>query len=282
MTIKEVETKTGLSRSNIRFYEKEKLVVPSRNDKNGYRNYSEQDVEFIKKIAYLRTLGISIEDIRRIMAGEVSLKEMIEKQTVTLRDQIGELNRAKSMCDRMLAAGNVSFDEMRVEQFVTELPTHWRAHGNIFQTDSVSFLYLWGSLLVWVVIALLCLVTGAASYAKLPPEIPVQWSDGAAVSFADRNLIFLYPVACVVIRFLLRPVIYVKFLLNRPYGEVITEYLTNYLCFIALSVEVFTILFVCGLAGNVATVLVVDTLVLVGMLLVGIKRQTLSRTRGSQ
>jgi len=61
MTIKETEELTGLSRSNIRFYEKEKLIVPSRNENNSYRDYSEQDVENIKKIAYLRTLGLSID-----------------------------------------------------------------------------------------------------------------------------------------------------------------------------------------------------------------------------
>ena len=72
MTIKEVEEQTGLARSNIRFYEKEKLIAPSRNDKNGYRNYSEKDIENIKKIAYLRTLEISIEDIRNIISDKVS------------------------------------------------------------------------------------------------------------------------------------------------------------------------------------------------------------------
>ena len=55
MTIKDVEERTGLSRSNIRFYEKEKLIEPSRNESNGYRDYSKNDVENIKKIAYLRT-----------------------------------------------------------------------------------------------------------------------------------------------------------------------------------------------------------------------------------
>ena len=40
MTIKDVEERTGLSRSNVRFYEKEKLVEPSRNESNGYRDYS--------------------------------------------------------------------------------------------------------------------------------------------------------------------------------------------------------------------------------------------------
>lgn len=85
MTIKDVEERTGLSRSNIRFYEKEKLIEPSRNESNGYRDYSKNDVENIKKIAYLRTLGISIEDIRNIISEKVTLQEMLEKQKEVLK-----------------------------------------------------------------------------------------------------------------------------------------------------------------------------------------------------
>ena len=36
MTIKEVEEETKLPRSNIRFYEREGLVVPERNVSNGH------------------------------------------------------------------------------------------------------------------------------------------------------------------------------------------------------------------------------------------------------
>ena len=60
MTIKEVEGLTGLSRSVIRFYEKENLINPKRNEKNGYREYEEKDLDDLKKIAYLRTLGLSV------------------------------------------------------------------------------------------------------------------------------------------------------------------------------------------------------------------------------
>ena len=102
MTIKDVEERTGLSRSNIRFYEKEKLIEPSRNESNGYsyRDYSENDVENIKKIAYLRTLGISIEDIRSIISEKVTLQEMLEKQKEVLKNQITDLNKAKLMCEK--------------------------------------------------------------------------------------------------------------------------------------------------------------------------------------
>ncbi len=272
MTIKEVEERTGLARSNIRFYEKEKLIEPSRNDKNGYRDYSEQDIENIKKIAYLRTLEIPIEDIRHIMSNKVSLMDVIEKQTATIQEQIEGLNKAKTMCERMLAAGNVSFDEMRVEKYVSDLQTYWSDNKTIFKLDSVSFLYIWGSLITWTIIASLCLIIGLVSYTKLPQDIPVQWSNGSATSFVNKNFIFMYPLACIIVRLFLRPIIYARLLLNRPYGELITEYLTNYLCFIALSVELFSILFVYGFVESVVLVLLIDTVVLIGTLIVGIAK----------
>ena len=103
MTIKETEELTGLSRSNIRFYEKEKLIVPSRNENNGYRDYSEQDVENIKKIAYLRTLGLSIDDIRNIISEKITLREAISKQHELLKNQISGLNQAMVICEKMLS-----------------------------------------------------------------------------------------------------------------------------------------------------------------------------------
>lgn len=278
MTIKEVEEQTGLTRSNIRFYEKEKLIEPSRNDKNGYRDYSEKDVENIKKIAYLRTLEISIEDIRNIISDKVSLAEIVKKQTATITTQIEGLNQAKTMCERMLESGNISFDELQVEKYVADLETYWSDHKPVFKLDSVSFLYIWGSLITWTVITFLCLIIGILSYAKLPSKIPVQWDNGFVTSAADKKFIFVYPFACICIRILLRPVIYVKFLMNYIYGELITEYLSNYLCFVALSVEVFSILFVYGLIKSVVAVLLVDTVALIGILIAGITKISLVRS----
>ena len=64
--------------------------------------------------------------------------------------------------------------------------------------------------------------------------------------------------------------------MNHICGELITEYLSNYLCFIALSVEVFSIMFVYGLIKSVVAVLLVDTIVLIGTLIVGIVKANLT------
>lgn len=278
MTIKEVETHTGLARSNIRFYEKEKLIDPDR-EENGYRDYSEADVEDIKKIAYLRTLGISVEEIRSVMTEKITLQEVIEKQKDILELQIADLQNAKAMCEKMLASDAISYGDLQVEQYVTGLADYWKENKPVLKLDSVGFLYLWGSFLTWVVLVGLCLLVGILFYTKLPPEIPVQWSDGIATSLVDKKFIFAYPVVCLAVRFLLRPCMYAKLGLSNAYGEVITEYLTNYLCFVALSVEVFSIFFVLGMVKNVVLLLAVDTVVLIGILIVGVIRLDLKCSR---
>ena len=275
MTIKDVEERTGLSRSNIRFYEKEKLIEPSRNESNGYRDYSENDVENIKKIAYLRTLGISIEDIRSIISEKVTLQEMLEKQKEVLKNQITDLNKAKLMCEKMPDGESISYEKLQVEQYVTDFHDYWKDNRTVFKLDSVSFLYIWGSMLTWTMLTSLCLIIGALSYSKLPTEIPVQWSKGVATSLVNKNWIFICPVICIIIRYLLKPFIYAKLQMNNYYGEIITEYLTNYMCFIVLSVEIFSILFTFGVVKSVVVLLFVDTAIFIGLLVVGLVKMDL-------
>lgn len=275
MTIKEVEERTSLSRSNVRFYEKEKLIEPSRNEKNGYRDYSENDVENIKKIAYLRTLGISIEDIRRIMSEKVTLQEMVEKQNEVLKNQMIDLDKARFMCEKMLEEESISYEKLQVEQYVTELEDYWNDHQAVFKLDSVSFLYIWGSMLTWTIIIVLCLMIGGFSYFKLPTEIPVQWSNGVATSLVNKNWIFICPVLCIVIRYLLKPFVYIKLQMNNYHGEIVTEYLTNYMCFIVLSIEIFSILFTFGVVKSIVLLLFVNTVVFIGLLVVGLAKMDL-------
>lgn len=269
MNIKQAEELTGLPRSSIRFYEKEKLVVPAREKSNGYRDYSDVDIENIKKIAFLRTLGISIEDIRGLMEENITLQEAIQKQEPILAQQITELRQAKALCEKMLQTAPVSYQELQVEQYAGGLQDYWKDNPSVFRLDCVSFIYLWGSLATWVILTGLCLLTALLFYTKLPPEIPVQWSGGEAVSLVNKNFIFAYPVVCVAVRFLLRPCIYAKLQNYAIHTEIIAEYLTNYLCFLALSTELFSILFVYGLVKNIVTVLAVDTAALLGLLVMG-------------
>lgn len=276
MNIKEVEEETGLARSNIRFYEKENLILPMRNEKNGYRIYSEKNVEDIKKIAYLRTLGLSVENIRDIIEGKISLQESIKKQYSLLDKKLEELEDAKILCEKMLSTQNINYDTLEVERYITELPEYWNSNRSIFKLDSVSFLYIWGSFITWAVITMLCLSIGLLFYPKLPPKIPIQYSHGYATSFVNKHFIFAYPIICVLVRYILRFCIYAKLQMNNAYNSIIAEYLTNFICFIVLSAEVFSILFIYHIVKNIVLLLFVDTVVFILVLIIGLTKLSLS------
>ena len=63
MKINDVKKITGLTAKAIRLYESKGLINVSR-EENGYRNYSENDVEVLKKIKLFRRIGIAISDIK--------------------------------------------------------------------------------------------------------------------------------------------------------------------------------------------------------------------------
>lgn len=63
MTIGEISQATNLPESTLRYYEKKGLIRVSR-DKNGRRNYEENDIEWIKFIRRLKETGMLLNDIQ--------------------------------------------------------------------------------------------------------------------------------------------------------------------------------------------------------------------------
>jgi len=278
MSIKEVEEKTGLARSNIRFYEKEKLIQPDRNESNGYREYSEQNVEDIKKIAYLRTLGVTIESIKKIINHEVSLQSILEKQAEALDAQTADLEKAKAICNAMLSAGNVTYDDLEVGAYVPEFPAYWNTYRKVLKLDSVNFLYIWGGFAMWGLITTVSLFVALLTYSSLPEEIPVQWSNGAVSSSVSKIFIFAYPAACILLRILIRPLLYRRLQKGTLlYHDILAAYLTNFLCFVALSIEAFSVLYVYGIVEHVTTLLLADAIIFIGVLISG----TIKLSRGT-
>lgn len=84
MQIKEVEKLTGIKDVNIRYYEKEGLIHPGR-QANGYREYSDKDVELIRKIKIL--WEIPVHDIKQILEGQANLRDVMIKRLYELNSE---------------------------------------------------------------------------------------------------------------------------------------------------------------------------------------------------
>lgn len=93
MTIKELEQQLGIPRATIRFYEKENLIAPKRQD-NSYREYNEEDITILKKVIILRKIGLSVADIKNALNGDCTLQDLLDKNISQLEQQIKDLEGA--------------------------------------------------------------------------------------------------------------------------------------------------------------------------------------------
>ncbi len=120
MKINEVEAAVGVTKKNIRFYEEEGLITPSREPGNGYRSYSQADVERLRRIKLLRKLDVPLADIREMLEGRKTLAEGMAQQLERLSTRRKDLNEAIGFCE-VLEKDTVSLNELDVEQTLARL-----------------------------------------------------------------------------------------------------------------------------------------------------------------
>lgn len=104
MKINEVEERVGITKRNIRFYEKEGLLTPQRNSDNGYRDYGEEEVEVLRKIKLLRKLDVPLEEIRRLQHGSLTLDDVLRRHVIQLRREEHNLATMGALCQRLADA----------------------------------------------------------------------------------------------------------------------------------------------------------------------------------
>ena len=120
MKINEVEAAVGVTKKNIRFYEEEGLITPGREPGNGYRSYSQADVERLRRIKLLRKLDVPLAEIREMLEGQKTLAEGMAQQLERLSTRRKDLDEAIGFC-KLLQKDSGSLEELDVEQTLARL-----------------------------------------------------------------------------------------------------------------------------------------------------------------
>ena len=120
MKINEVEAAVGVTKKNIRFYEEEGLITPGREPGNGYRSYSQADVERLRRIKLLRKLDVPLAEIRAMLDGECTLADGMAHQLERLRTRRTDLEEAIGFCT-LLQTENGPLEQLDVEQTLARL-----------------------------------------------------------------------------------------------------------------------------------------------------------------
>ena len=145
MRISEVADITGLSISNIRFYEKKGLLSPARKSDSRYRDYSKEDILRLKTILLYRKMDLSIDTIYLLLNQDITLEDSLKRQKEELLNQIEMLEGSLSLCQKILASPDlpnididyylnyVSAKEAKGEKFAMlhELLDNWSEYTHL-------------------------------------------------------------------------------------------------------------------------------------------------------
>ena len=105
MLIGEVARHTGLSNRMLRHYDSLGLVRPTGRTSGGYREYSDADLERLMHVESLRSLGLSLREVRLALDDPEFAPDSLMDRLVALRNDVGRLvddTKARMAADAQL------------------------------------------------------------------------------------------------------------------------------------------------------------------------------------
>lgn len=93
----------------LRFYEKEKLLLPYFVDSNGYRYYETFQLLDLAKIMSLRQVGLSIKEIKQVL-DEKNLIEALNKRKTVVEEELKEYKYQLSKINYLLEESNMKYE----------------------------------------------------------------------------------------------------------------------------------------------------------------------------
>ncbi len=128
MNTKQMEELTGITRQNIRYYERQGLLEPARDAGNAYRDYSDEDVRRLKLIKMLRMLDMPLKEIKEVLDGTLPLKEAAAKQQEALLQQQKQIQAAVEVCANIRKEKSEAID---VDSYLDRME-HMAKSGSVF------------------------------------------------------------------------------------------------------------------------------------------------------
>ncbi|ATP41538.1 MerR family transcriptional regulator [Solibacillus sp. R5-41] len=113
MLINELAKLSGVSKRALRYYDEIGLLIPSEIGENGYRHYSDADIDRLQQILFYRELDFKLEEIKKFLdAPEFNVNE-------ALRNQHELLERKRSYLDGLIKTIKNTIQVMEGEKMMT-------------------------------------------------------------------------------------------------------------------------------------------------------------------
>lgn len=181
-----MEALVGVTKKNIRFYEDQGLLSPRRSSENGYRDYTDAEVDSLRRIKLLRKLGVPISEIRQMQAGRQTVADGMRRHLVLLERERSSLEQSIRLCE-LLRERQVPLSELDGQAVLDQMERLEQA-GAAFQDtqrQDIRVRYAAPVAAAVVMTALMAAVFGLLVWAYLsePAEAPPLWLLAVVMAF---------------------------------------------------------------------------------------------------
>ncbi|MGW0846137.1 helix-turn-helix domain-containing protein [Streptomyces sp. NPDC002787] len=108
LTIGQLARGSGLSVRTIRYWSDEGVLHPVARSAGGYRLYDARSVARLELIRTLRELGLSLDHVRRVLAGETTVAEAAATHVAALDAQIRALKVTRAVLSTVARRGSTA------------------------------------------------------------------------------------------------------------------------------------------------------------------------------
>lgn len=98
--IGELARRAGVPIDTVRYYERNRLVLPAGRKASGYRKYGEAEIARLRFIRRAKTLGFSLDEIRELLtlSGKrdiAQIRRSAQRKLTDVQQRIAELERIR-------------------------------------------------------------------------------------------------------------------------------------------------------------------------------------------
>ncbi|MCX5352134.1 MULTISPECIES: MerR family transcriptional regulator [Streptomyces] len=108
LTIGELARATGLTVRTIRYWSDEGALPPVARSSGGYRLYDAGSVARLELIRTLRELGLGLDAVRKVLAGETTVAEVAAAHVTALDAQISSLKVTRAVLSSVARRGSTA------------------------------------------------------------------------------------------------------------------------------------------------------------------------------
>ena len=108
MKIGQLSKQAGCKPETVRFYEHQRVLLPPRRTRAGYRDYDREHLEELMFVRHCRALGLTLEETRELLQlrrepeqGCEEANRLLDRRLLQVREQMRSLRRLTQLLENL-------------------------------------------------------------------------------------------------------------------------------------------------------------------------------------